>query len=63
MDGGVGRWDLPGGNYKQLVESYEIIQKLDIDNFYSGHGPINEGSAKKYIKLSYMYLKSCSAFA
>jgi len=63
MDGGVGRWDLPGGDYKQLVESYEKIQELDIDNFYSGHGPINEGSAMKYINLSYMYLKSCSAFA
>ncbi len=62
MDGGVGRWDLPGGNYQQLVKSFEKILKLDIENFYPGHGPSNEGKAKKYIQLSYKYLKSCEAF-
>jgi glyoxylase-like metal-dependent hydrolase (beta-lactamase superfamily II) len=62
-DGGVGRWDLPGGNYKTLVKSYEKVLELDIDNFYPGHGPFNEGSAKKFLELSYRYLKSCEAFA
>jgi glyoxylase-like metal-dependent hydrolase (beta-lactamase superfamily II) len=63
MDGGVGRWDLPGGDYKTLVSSYEKVLKLDIENFYPGHGPGNEGDAKKYIEMSYRYLKSCEAFA
>jgi glyoxylase-like metal-dependent hydrolase (beta-lactamase superfamily II) len=63
MDGGVGRWDLPGGDYKTLVSSYEKVLKLDIKNFYPGHGPGNEGDAKKYIEMSYRYLKSCEAFA
>ncbi len=63
MDGGVGRWDLPGGDYKTLVNSVERVLKLEIENFYPGHGPSNEGSAKKYIELSYNYLKSCAAFA
>jgi len=63
MDGGVGRWDLPGGNYKTLVQSVEKILELDIDNFYPGHGPSNTGDAKKFIQLSYKYLKSCELFA
>ena len=63
MDGGVGRWDLPGGDYKTLVDSYEKVLKLDIDNFYPGHGPGNEGKAKKFLQLSYQYLKSCEGFA
>lgn len=62
MDGGVGRWDLAGGDYKELVKSYDKIMKLDIDNFYPGHGPSNEGEAMKYIELSYRYLRSCSSF-
>ncbi|MCK5560276.1 MAG: MBL fold metallo-hydrolase [Thermoplasmata archaeon] len=63
MDGGVGRWDLPGGDYKTLVQSFEKILELDIENFYPGHGPSCEGEAMDYIRLSYKYLKSCSAFA
>ena len=63
MDGGVGRWDLPGGNYRELVKSVGKILERDIDNFYPGHGPMNEGKAKKYIQLSYDYLKSCAGFA
>lgn len=63
MDGGVGRWDLPGGDYKLLVKSFEKILELDIKNFYPGHGPVNEGTAKKYIEMSYKYLKSCEGFA
>jgi len=63
MDGGVGRWDLPGGNYKKLVQSVQKILKLDIDNFYPGHGPSSSGEAKKFIQLSYKYLKSCELFS
>jgi glyoxylase-like metal-dependent hydrolase (beta-lactamase superfamily II) len=63
MDGGVGRWDLPGGDYKTLVKSIGTILERDITNFYPGHGPGNEGEAKKYIQMSYKYLKSCEGFA
>jgi glyoxylase-like metal-dependent hydrolase (beta-lactamase superfamily II) len=63
MDGGVGRWDLPGGDYKTLVKSYKKVLELEIENFYPGHGPFNEGEAKKYLQLSYRYLKSCESFA
>jgi hydroxyacylglutathione hydrolase len=63
MDGGVGRWDLPGGDYKTLVKSFEKVLELEIDNFYSGHGPSCIDEAQEYIKLSYKYLKSCAVFA
>jgi glyoxylase-like metal-dependent hydrolase (beta-lactamase superfamily II) len=63
MDGGVGRWDLPGGDYKTLVKSYEKVLELDLSNFYPGHGPSNEGKAKEYIQMSFGYLKSCEGFA
>src|SRR4051812_16630214 len=39
--GSIGRTDLPGGNYEQLIESINVqILSLD-DDFvvYSGHGP------------------------
>ena len=62
MDGGVGRWDLPGGDYKTLVGSFEKVLELEVANFYPGHGPACEGEAEEYIKLSYKYLKSCGAF-
>jgi glyoxylase-like metal-dependent hydrolase (beta-lactamase superfamily II) len=63
MDGGVGRWDLPGGDYKTLVESIGKVLELDVKNFYPGHGPSNEGEGKEFIQMSYRYLKSCEGFA
>ena len=63
MDGGVGRWDLPGGDYPTLVKSFELVLELDVENFYSGHGPVCEGTGKENIALSYRYLKSCEGFA
>ena len=47
---GVGRWDLPGGNYAQLENSLrEVLYKLPDDTVvYCGHGPETRiGSEKR----------------
>jgi glyoxylase-like metal-dependent hydrolase (beta-lactamase superfamily II) len=50
-DGGIGRWDLPTGDYKQLVESIKRLTEMDIQNLYPGHGPSSEGEGNKHIAL------------
>ena len=39
--GSIGRTDLPGGNYKQLIESIrdKLLTLPDATVVYSGHGP------------------------
>ncbi len=38
---GVGRWDVPGGNFKELVKSLKerIALLPDSLNVFPGHGP------------------------
>ena len=38
-DGGIGRWDLKGGDYDQLVASLTRLAELDAVSMYPGHGP------------------------
>lgn len=38
-DGGIGRWDLKGGDYDQLVASLTRLFELDAEAMYPGHGP------------------------
>ncbi len=56
-DGGVGRWDLPGGDYAQLLDSVEKLGDIMVDNLYPGHGPSIEGSAPEHISLSLRALR------
>jgi len=35
---GVGRWDLPTGDLKALVESVKRLAKLEVGGLYPGHG-------------------------
>ena len=37
-DGGVGRWDLPTGDFSSLLESVRRLSKLDVKALYPGHG-------------------------
>jgi len=45
---GIGRTDLPGGDFSMLKESIEKLMKLnekqEIEKVYSGHGPIGTGN-------------------
>ena len=52
--GSIGRTDLPGGNYKVLLESInkEIIRLPNETQIYSGHGPSTVLSEEKNIILS-----------
>lgn len=56
-DGGVGRWDLPGGNLAELISSVKSIQGLGLRNMYPGHGPYAEGDAPTHMRLAAKYIE------
>ncbi len=56
-DGGVGRWDLPGGDLRQLMESLGRLKNLDLKNMYPGHGGYAEGDAAKHLRMATKYLE------
>ncbi len=33
----IGRWDLPSGNYSELMKSLEKIKKLEVEHLFPGH--------------------------
>jgi hydroxyacylglutathione hydrolase len=55
-DGGVGRWDLPGGDLGELRSSIERLRELGLKNMYPGHGPYAEGDAKAHLKMAAEYI-------
>ncbi len=56
-DGGVGRWDLPGGDLAKLIASVKKIQALQLKNLYPGHGPYSEGDASVHLRLAAKYIE------
>ena len=55
-DGGVGRWDLPGGDLAQLMRSIKRLGELGLKNMYPGHGSYAEGDAQQHLRLSMNYI-------
>jgi glyoxylase-like metal-dependent hydrolase (beta-lactamase superfamily II) len=49
-DGGIGRWDLKGGDYDQLVASITRLVELDAESMYPGHGPSVASGAVDHIR-------------
>jgi glyoxylase-like metal-dependent hydrolase (beta-lactamase superfamily II) len=49
-DGGIGRWDLKGGDYDQLVASLTRLADLEAEVMYSGHGPAVQSGAVDHIR-------------
>jgi len=47
--GGVGRWDLPGGDYDKLIGSIRTLYALAPTSIYPGHGPCGIGNGKEQI--------------
>jgi glyoxylase-like metal-dependent hydrolase (beta-lactamase superfamily II) len=54
-DGGIGRWDLPTGNYEQLTASLKRLMDLNISNLYPGHGPHAEGDGSRHVAMGLKY--------
>lgn len=55
-DGGVGRWDLPGGDLAQLMSSLKRLEELELKNMYPGHGSYAEGDAPQHLRLAAKYI-------
>ena len=55
-DGGVGRWDLPGGDLVKLRKSIKRLEDLGLRNMYPGHGSYAEGDAQQHLRLSLNYI-------
>lgn len=49
-DGGVGRWDLPGGDGKVLMKSIEMLLELSPTALYPGHGPYSERHGASHVE-------------
>ncbi|HEX17468.1 MAG TPA: MBL fold metallo-hydrolase [Thermoplasmatales archaeon] len=52
--GGIGRYDLPGGDLSKLERSIERISNLKIRDLYPGHGDYVIGSGDRHVRLSLM---------
>ncbi|UCF08265.1 MAG: MBL fold metallo-hydrolase [Thermoplasmata archaeon] len=57
-DGGIGRWDLPTGNYQQLVASLKRLAGMEVANLYPGHGPSAVNDGQKHIALGLKYAQA-----
>lgn len=56
FNGGVGRWDLPSGDYGALVTSIRKLRDLEVRNIYPGHGPCGYGNGNEQIAEALSYL-------
>jgi hydroxyacylglutathione hydrolase len=54
--GGVGRWDLPSGDYATLVRSVKTLYGLSPRSILPGHGPCGVGDGKEQIADALSYL-------
>lgn len=55
-DGGVGRWDFPGGDLAKLRSSVNRLRELGLRNMYPGHGSYAEGDAKVHLGMAAEYI-------
>ncbi len=53
---GVGRWDLPSGNFDQLQSSVRALKQLKVRNIYPGHGPCALGDGEEAVERALAYL-------
>ncbi len=53
---GVGRWDLPSGDFNQLLNSIRSLKHLKIRNIYPGHGPCALDDGQEAVERALAYL-------
>jgi len=51
-DGGIGRWDLPGGDLNALKRSVKSALEWDIKGLYPGHGRIERAHPDREMRFS-----------
>ncbi len=56
-DGGVGRWDLPGGHLPTLKESIRRILDLNVSSLYPGHGRSETVDTRAQMEFSYSTIR------
>jgi len=61
FDRGVGRVDLPGGDFKELKRSIEKVSKLEIEYLLPWHGEVIWGKENidknfSFIRMSYFWM-------
>jgi hydroxyacylglutathione hydrolase len=57
-DGGFGRYDFPGGDFKTLLNSIEQLTTLEVKNLYPGHGSIVEQHGREHVLKSLRSIRS-----
>jgi len=50
--GGIGRYDLPGGDLMELQKSIQRLSELDVKNLYPGHGDFIREFGNHHVKLA-----------
>ncbi len=50
--GGIGRYDLPGGDFIELQKSIQRLSELDVKDLYPGHGDFIRGFGNHHVKLA-----------
>ncbi|MCI0496675.1 MAG: MBL fold metallo-hydrolase [Thermoplasmata archaeon] len=51
-NGGIGRWDLPTGDFDQLLESVQILSELEVGPLYPGHMSPVLSRGSEHIRMS-----------
>lgn len=57
-DGGIGRYDLPSGNFDLLRNSLGRIASMEIDNLYPGHGREIIDDGKEHVRKSFESIRN-----
>lgn len=55
--GGVGRFDLPTGSLRDLINSLENLSKIKVEKLLPGHGEIAIKNGNVHIKLALKWIK------
>jgi glyoxylase-like metal-dependent hydrolase (beta-lactamase superfamily II) len=56
--GGFGRYDFPGGDFRLLLKSIELLSTLDVKSLYPGHGSIVENHGKDHVVQALFSIRS-----